>query len=522
MTLELFHKLVDLNCEDLMLELVIRLATCMYDYRLGESVYTYWFSSYSIFFSPLSLVFTPRHLLPGQHIMPNQLAIIGAPDLYSQAARKLLQLIPTSCINAEKMFLNSIRPVQQQNPLEVAPPPEVNRDGTPPLPPQLTSSPSSPPSHLERPIVVHGSAFSPFKPGSGPHSGTAHSVSSNPFDLPMSRSRSGSDTSTSSLVSMSSVSSTPQAGSHVTGMPTMSSTNAQSGSGGVPTHSSHMPPLSRRLSGREKEKRSDSGPNFEFDYLTPEMAYLNSLSAAREAIAECTSRCRCWSNEYNKCKVSKENFEAEETRTVGIGTKSLEMEDVPVRIRVTNEGGDDMDDKKQEEEDFSRFRNRSTTLSSHSRISRTSSVKVTSRQQRLERPSLEDRMVKNGNESSELANDSMDHLNSYSSSIRRRGTVSSSLRGSPRPSPRLGRKFANSPIQFEDKAGLFLKVLTEKLAEMLKHPPAVNVLLTQVICRLAHYPQPLIRSFLLNHQLVLRPGVPNLLYVSTCTHVHCK
>ena len=465
-------------------------------------------------FSLLLSQIVSRHLLPGQHIMPNQLAIIGAPDLYSQAARKLLQLIPTSCINAEKMFLNSIRPVQQQNPPEEAPPSEVNRDDSPPLPPRLTSSPTSPLSHLERPIAIHGTTFSPLKPGSGLHLGTAHGVSSNPFDLPMSRSRSGSDASTSSLVSMSSVSSTPQTGSHVTGMPTMSSTGTQSGS--APAHSSHMPPppFHRLLSGREKEKKSDSGPNFEFDYITPEMAYLNSLSAARKAISECTNRCRCWSNEYKKCQVSKENFEAEETRTVGIGTKSLEMEDVPVRVLVTSEGGDDADDKKQEEEDFSRFRNRSTTLSGHSRISRTSSVKVTSRQQRLERPSLQDRVVKSGNESSELTNDSLDHLNSYSSSIRRRGTVSGSPRGSPRLSPRLGRKFANSPIQFEDKAGLFLKVLTEKLAEMLKHPPAVNILLTQVICRLAHYPQPLIRSFLLNHQLVLRPGVPNLLYVS--------
>ena len=306
----------------------------------------------------------------------------------------------------------------------------------------------------------------------------------------------------------------------MTGMPTMS----LSGSTAAPTHSSsHMPaippPLLRGMSGREREKKADSGPMFEFDYITPEVAYLNNLQAAREAIQECASRCRCWSNEYSKCKLTKESFEAEETRTVGMGTKSLEMEDVPVRVRVTSEDDNQMDDKKQEEEDFSRFRNRSTTLSGNSRVTRTSSVRVTSRQ-RLERPTLQDRVTKNenggGSSPADLAHlDSLDHPNSYSSSIRRRGTVSSSSpRTSPRSSPRLGRKFANSPVQFEDKAGLFLKVLTEKLAEMLKHPPAVNILLTQVICRLAHYPQPLIRSFLLNHQLVLRPGVPNLLYVS--------
>ena len=451
--------------------------------------------------------------------MPNQLAIIGSPDLYSQAARKLLQLIPASCLNAEKMFLNSIRQAQQ-NPLEAAPPEGVNRDGSPPPPPRLTSSPTSPLNHLERPTALHGSSstFSPLKSGSG----GMHLSSSNPFDLPLSRSRSGSDASTSSLVSMSSVSSAPQSGGHSIGMPTMSST---SGTAAAPVNSGHMiqPPTHRLLSGRgEKERKgTDSKPAFKFDYITPEMAYINSLHSAREAIHECSSRCRCWSNEYNKCKLSKESFESEEMRTIGIGTKSLEMEDVPVRVRITSDGDNEVNDMKQEEEDFSRFRHRATTLSGHARISRTSSVKVAGRQQqqqqRLEKPSFPQR----DSELSDNAHESTENLNSYSSSIRRRGTVSGSPRGSPRTSPRLGRKFANSPIQFEEKAaGLFLKVLTEKLAEMLKYPPSVNILLTQVICRLAHYPQPLIRSFLLNHQLVLRPGVPNLLYVRDVLYVH--
>ena len=446
--------------------------------------------------------------------MPNQLAIIGAPDLYSQAARKLLQLIPTSCINAEKMFLNSIRQTQQQqqNLAETATP-DVSRDTSPPPPPCFTSSPPPHLNHLERPTALHGS--SPLKPSSNAHPGAGYGGSTNPFDhQPVSRSRSGSDASTSSLISMSSVSSAPHSGSHVTGMPIMSFSGTTAA---APTHSSHVPalppPLLRGMSGREKEKKIDSGPSFEFDYITPEMAYLNNLHAAREAIQECANRCRCWSNEYSKCKVTKESFEAEETRTVGMGTKSLEMEDVSVCVRVTSEDDNQANGKKQEEEDFSRFRNRSTTLSGHSRATRPSSVRVAN-QQRLERPTLQDRVAKNENGCPDLAQDSSDHLNSYSSSIRRRGTVSGSPRTSPRSSPRLGRKFANSPIQFEEKVGLFLKVLTEKLAEMLKHSPAVNILLTQVICRLAHYPQPLIRSFLLNHQLVLRPGVPNLLYVS--------
>ena len=442
--------------------------------------------------------------------MPNQLAIIGAPDLYSQAARKLLQLIPASCISAEKMFLASIRPTQQDH-ADTAPP-EVNRDSTPPPPPIFTTSPTSPPNHLEHPVAVHGSApFSPHKVGTGAHS---LATSTNPFDLPpVSRSRSGSDASTSSLVSMSSVSSAPHGGGHSTKMPTVGSAGGTTIAPAITASRMPPPPLQRAPSGREREKKTESGPTFEFDYVTPEMAYLNSLCAAREAIHECTTRCRCWSNEYNKCKVSKESFETEETRTTGVGMKSLEMEDVPVRVRITSES-DDVENKKQEEDDFSRFRGRSTTLSGHARVSRTSSARGAG-QQRLERPLHRDGLaVRNGSGPMENDQESTE-VNSYSSSLRRRGTVSgSSPRGSPRTSPRLSRKFTNSPVQFEDKAGLFLKVLMEKLAEMLKHSPAVNILLTQVICRLAHYPQPLIRSFLLNHQLVLRPGVPNLIYVS--------
>jgi hypothetical protein len=67
--------------------------------------------------------------------------------------------------------------------------------------------------------------------------------------------------------------------------------------------------------------------------------------------------------------------------------------------------------------------------------------------------------------------------------------------------------------RFDEKSGLLFKVLMDKLSEMLSLPPAVNIQLTRLVSRLAHYPQPLLRSLLLNHQLVLRPGVPNLSYV---------
>ncbi len=41
----------------------------------------------------------------------------------------------------------------------------------------------------------------------------------------------------------------------------------------------------------------------------------------------------------------------------------------------------------------------------------------------------------------------------------------------------------------------------------------VNLLLTAVITRLACYPQPLLRSFLLNHSLVFQPTVKSLIQV---------
>lgn len=77
--------------------------------------------------------------------------------------------------------------------------------------------------------------------------------------------------------------------------------------------------------------------------------------------------------------------------------------------------------------------------------------------------------------------------------------------------------------RFDDKVGLLLKVLLERLSSLLQNTPAINLLLTRVITRLAHYPQPLLCSLLLNNQLVLKPGVPNLFHVSkmdTCTHTH--
>jgi len=84
-----------------------------------------------------------------------------------------------------------------------------------------------------------------------------------------------------------------------------------------------------------------------------------------------------------------------------------------------------------------------------------------------------------------------------------------------------GNKSKHSSIYLNTKAGVFVKVLLEKLSRMLKLSPQVSLPLTKLIARLCHYPQPLLRSFLLNHKLTLLPAVPDLHLVSVlCVHYH--
>lgn len=63
--------------------------------------------------------------------------------------------------------------------------------------------------------------------------------------------------------------------------------------------------------------------------------------------------------------------------------------------------------------------------------------------------------------------------------------------------------------------GPFLMALFSKLDGMMQNSLPVNLLLTGVIARLASYPQPLLRSFLLSHNLVFQPTVKSLLQVLT-------
>lgn len=63
-------------------------------------------------------------------------------------------------------------------------------------------------------------------------------------------------------------------------------------------------------------------------------------------------------------------------------------------------------------------------------------------------------------------------------------------------------------------AGPFVSVLLSRMENMLSNPLHVNLLLTGILAQLAAYPQPLLRSFLLNTTLVFQPTVRSLYQVS--------
>ena len=367
--------------------------------------------------------------------MHNQIAMVARSDIYGQAAKKFLQLIPSACITAEKMYLESIRPQGNATPSSSSYPGTPNRVSSPPPPPLLTSSPLQP-TQLEKPKAVHLTV---------PSKGNGMSTSTNPFDVPNSntpRSRSGSNgSSTGSLVSISSaISGGPPPNNHPQTMSTTSSTIGM----------------------------------LQFEYIPPTISYMHNLLAARQAIGECLARCRSWSNTFDRCLEDTSGEQRERSDTV----KSHEMEDVNVK--------DDASKPENEEKSLAKlsaFRTRSVTVSSAYRLP----LARTSREGTSDVTSSE---VQN----QEKEGKGVDQAHKKLSGV----GVSRHSEGS----------------RFDEKSGLLFKVLMDKLSEILSLPPAVNIQLTRLVSRLAHYPQPLLRSLLLNHQLVLRPGVPNLSYVS--------
>lgn len=72
-----------------------------------------------------------------------------------------------------------------------------------------------------------------------------------------------------------------------------------------------------------------------------------------------------------------------------------------------------------------------------------------------------------------------------------------------------------SDIEYSrSSAGPFLFLLMEKLKNFLSNSFYVNLHLTGLISKLASYPQPLLRAYLLDHSLVLQPTVPSIFEVS--------
>ena len=62
--------------------------------------------------------------------------------------------------------------------------------------------------------------------------------------------------------------------------------------------------------------------------------------------------------------------------------------------------------------------------------------------------------------------------------------------------------------------GPFLKAIFTRLEQMLNNSLQINVLLTGLIARLCYYPQPILRSYLLDHNLVLESNVKSLIQVN--------
>ncbi|XP_036282368.1 FHF complex subunit HOOK interacting protein 1B isoform X6 [Pipistrellus kuhlii] len=70
-----------------------------------------------------------------------------------------------------------------------------------------------------------------------------------------------------------------------------------------------------------------------------------------------------------------------------------------------------------------------------------------------------------------------------------------------------------TPLPSQPFTGPFMAVLFAKLENMLQNSVYVNFLLTGLVAQLACHPQPLLRSFLLNTNMVFQPSVKSLLQV---------
>ncbi|XP_056418784.1 FHF complex subunit HOOK-interacting protein 1A [Hyla sarda] len=77
----------------------------------------------------------------------------------------------------------------------------------------------------------------------------------------------------------------------------------------------------------------------------------------------------------------------------------------------------------------------------------------------------------------------------------------------------MGYSNYSSRTQAAPFTGPFISVVLSKLENMLENSLHVNLLLLEIITQLASYPQPLIRSFLLNTNMVFQPSIRSLYQV---------
>ncbi|XP_072040376.1 FHF complex subunit HOOK-interacting protein 1B-like isoform X2 [Amphiura filiformis] len=88
--------------------------------------------------------------------------------------------------------------------------------------------------------------------------------------------------------------------------------------------------------------------------------------------------------------------------------------------------------------------------------------------------------------------------------------MSTSLSPSKPISP-IGKTSGNPSV------GPFIDALFKKVENMMQNNLYINLLVTGLVTRLAYYPQPLLRSFLLNTSMVFQPSVRSLVQVLTIT-----
>ncbi|XP_059821008.1 FHF complex subunit HOOK-interacting protein 1A [Hypanus sabinus] len=81
--------------------------------------------------------------------------------------------------------------------------------------------------------------------------------------------------------------------------------------------------------------------------------------------------------------------------------------------------------------------------------------------------------------------------------------------------PKVHLMFSNNPARIHGApfTGPFISVLLSKMENMIENELHVNLLLTGIVAQLACYPQPLLRSFLLNTNMVFQPSVRSLYQV---------